>query len=79
LEFDSLETGYDLCTKLFLLCSGIMRFEVMSPVTVTVALLCAVTPIGWPIDSGSFQRSVGTCLPMCTVSHVGRRQLSDGF
>ena len=44
-----------------------------------VAVLCAVTPVGLSIDSGSFQRSVDTCLPMCRVSHAGRRQLSDGF
>ena len=65
--------------KNLLLWSGMIGFEVVWTVTVKVVVLCAVTPVGLSIDSGSFQRSVDTCLPMCRVSHAGRRQLSDGF
>jgi hypothetical protein len=75
LEFDSVETVCDLRT----LCYYDTRFEALWTVTVTVAVLCAVTPVGWPIDNGSFERRVGTCIPMCTASHFGRRQLSGSF
>jgi hypothetical protein len=76
--FEFVEVGCEFEFQNVSLKFDIMRTEVRTSVTVTVALLWALAAVRRHRDGSSLQRTVGTYLPVYTASYSRRQQLLDG-